>query len=191
MTLDTSTEPAMDADTWNAAIASANTWRGQAIQCFAQAEAAVSETLLALITIQPQGSNIKLRRLVGQRFEDLQMALSSEGVFAVDSELRIISMNEAASTLLRVDANVIKGRPILEAVRNTALRDFVQGALASQAPVEAELSVGRREPLVWRRTPASAEASSWSPPQFQLGRKHRHEPAGAQGWRHDRSNAEG
>ena len=84
MTLDTSTEPAMDADTWNAAIASANTWRGQAIQCFAQAEAAVSETLLALITIQPQGSNIKLRRLVGQRFEDLQMALSSEGVFAVE-----------------------------------------------------------------------------------------------------------
>ncbi len=80
--------------------------------------------------------------------QDAVFSSMMEGVFAVDSELRIISMNEAASTLLRVDANAIKGRPILEAVRNTALRDFVQGALTSQTPVEAELSVGQREPLL-------------------------------------------
>lgn len=80
--------------------------------------------------------------------QDAVFSSMMEGVFAVDSELRIISMNEAASALLRVDANAIKGRPILEAVRNTALRDFVRGALVSQTPVEAELSVGQREPLL-------------------------------------------
>ena len=80
--------------------------------------------------------------------QDAVFSSMMEGVFAVDSELRIISMNDAASTLLRVDANAVKGRPILEAVRNTALRDFVQGALVSDAPVEAELSVGQREPLL-------------------------------------------
>ncbi len=93
--------------------------------------------------------SFRIEAMEQQRNEqDAVFSSMMEGVFAVDSELRIISMNEAASTLLRVDANAIKGRPILEAVRNTALRDFVQGALASRTPVEAELSVGRREPLL-------------------------------------------
>lgn len=91
----------------------------------------------------------RIQAMEQQRNEqDAVFASMMEGVFAVDSELRIISMNEAASALLRVDANAVKGRPMLEAVRNTALRDFVQGALASTTPVEAELSVGQRDPLL-------------------------------------------
>lgn len=48
---------------------------------FAQAEAAVSETLLLLAGIPAGGARVQLRRLVGQRFEDLRMAVSAEGPF--------------------------------------------------------------------------------------------------------------
>lgn len=80
--------------------------------------------------------------------QDAVFSSMMEGVLAVDSELRIISMNEAASALLRVDPVSAKGRPILEAVRNMGLRDFVRGALSSEAPVEAELTVGQGDPLL-------------------------------------------
>jgi two-component system phosphate regulon sensor histidine kinase PhoR len=91
----------------------------------------------------------RIQAMEQQRNEqDAVFTSMMEGVLAVDSELRIISMNEAASRLLQVDANSIKGRPILEAVRNMALRDFVRGALQSPTPVEAELTVGQREPLL-------------------------------------------
>lgn len=91
----------------------------------------------------------RIQAMEQQRNEqDAVFTSMMEGVLAVDSDLRIISMNEAASRLLHVDANSIKGRPILEAVRNMALRDFVRGALLSPTPVEAELTVGQREPLL-------------------------------------------
>lgn len=91
----------------------------------------------------------RIQAMEQQRNEqDAVFSSMMEGVLAIDSNLRIISMNEAASELLHVDPNAIKGRPILEAVRNMALRDFVRSALQSQAPVEAELTVGQREPLL-------------------------------------------
>lgn len=80
--------------------------------------------------------------------QDAVFSSMMEGVLAVDSNLRIISMNDAASELLQVDPNSTKDRPILEAVRNMALHDFVRDALRSTAPVEAELEVGHREPLL-------------------------------------------
>jgi hypothetical protein len=45
------------------------------IQLFAQAEQAVSETLETLAVDPRRGAKIRLRRLVGQRFEDLSLAL--------------------------------------------------------------------------------------------------------------------
>lgn len=71
-------------DVWDRAIASVNAWRGHAIQCFAQTEAAVSETLLTLANIEGRGGSVRLRRLVGQRFQDLQDALTLEGPFAAE-----------------------------------------------------------------------------------------------------------
>jgi hypothetical protein len=65
---------------WETAAFSANAWRGQAIQIFAQAEVAVSDTLEALAAVPGRGGEVRLRRLVGQRFEDLAYALC--GAFA-------------------------------------------------------------------------------------------------------------
>jgi two-component system phosphate regulon sensor histidine kinase PhoR len=89
----------------------------------------------------------RIQAMEQQRNEqDAVFSSMMEGVLAVDSDLRIISMNETASGLLHVDPNTIKGRPILEAVRNMPLHDLVQSALRSQDPVEAELTVGQRAP---------------------------------------------
>lgn len=68
---------------WARAFAAVNAWRGHALQCFAQTEAAVSETLLVMSDVPEKGSAVRLRRLVGHRFEDLRMAVSSDGPFAV------------------------------------------------------------------------------------------------------------
>ncbi len=73
-----------DATSWEDALASLNSWRGRAIQCFAQSEAAVSETLLALAALGDRGAKVRLRRLVGQRFEDLDAALGPDGPFAAE-----------------------------------------------------------------------------------------------------------
>lgn len=67
---------------WEQAEAAISCWRGQALQCFAQVELAVSEALLELQSARRPGSNVRLRRLIGQRFEDLQTALGSDGPFA-------------------------------------------------------------------------------------------------------------
>src|SRR5690606_36645858 len=66
---------------WEAAVGEVNSWRGQALQHFAVAETAASETLLLMASL-PGGANVRLRRLVGQRFEDLRLAIGSDGPFA-------------------------------------------------------------------------------------------------------------
>lgn len=65
---------------WDDAAFAANAWRGHAIHIFAQAELAVSETLEALAADPDRGAGVRMRRLVGQRFQDLEDALA--GPFA-------------------------------------------------------------------------------------------------------------
>ena len=67
---------------WERATEAVNAWRGGALHCLAQAELAVSETLLAMSAVPEKGSAVRLRRLVGQRFEDLRSAIASDGPFA-------------------------------------------------------------------------------------------------------------
>jgi two-component system phosphate regulon sensor histidine kinase PhoR len=63
----------------------------------------------------------------------------SEGVIAVDSEERLISLNRAAMMLLGARQEEAKGRPIHEIVRSGSLRRLITDALASREPVEREL----------------------------------------------------
>lgn len=84
MTVQARLIPIEGEDAWDAAASAANSWRGQAIQIFAQAEWAVSETLERLVMYSRSGSNVRLRRLVGQRFEDLDTALAEH--FAGDAK---------------------------------------------------------------------------------------------------------
>lgn len=71
-------------DDWKAAIASVNAWRGLVLQAFANAEQAVSETLLTLSSLPERGGRVALRHLVGQRFHDLADVLKDGGAFAVE-----------------------------------------------------------------------------------------------------------
>lgn len=67
---------------WDKLYAEVNAWRGECMHHIAVAERAVTETLLLLDSVKPEGSKIKLQHLIGQRFEDLSAATGPEGPFA-------------------------------------------------------------------------------------------------------------
>jgi hypothetical protein len=77
-------DAAIGEDAWEEAIGSVNEWRGHCLHCFAQAETAVTETLLAMAAVADRGARVKLRRLIGQRFEDLNVAIGADGPFATE-----------------------------------------------------------------------------------------------------------
>jgi two-component system phosphate regulon sensor histidine kinase PhoR len=74
------------------------------------------------------------------------LASMAEGVLAVDSQERIISMNRASGRLLGLDQAQVQGRRLQEVVRNADLSRFVSRVLANQQPLEADLLLhGERE----------------------------------------------
>ncbi len=83
----------------------------------------------------------RIQTIVRQH-NQLQAVFSSmvEGVITVDTEERILDVNESGAQLLNVDPEKIKGKSILLAVRNTHLQNFVKNALASALPMEGEFS---------------------------------------------------
>ncbi len=82
----------------------------------------------------------RLERVTGQRNEQ-EAVLSSmvEGVMAIDTEERIISMNNAAGKLMQVLPEHAVGRTIHEIVRNTELQNFATRILATPRPQEKEI----------------------------------------------------
>jgi two-component system phosphate regulon sensor histidine kinase PhoR len=62
-----------------------------------------------------------------------------EGVLAVDTEERIISLNMAAGRLLGANPKEMEGRNLQEVVRNADLRRFVASALVCKRPVEGDV----------------------------------------------------
>ena len=74
------------------------------------------------------------------------LASMAEGVLAVDSQERIISLNRASGRLLGLDQGHVQGRRLQEVVRNADLSRFVSRALAEPEPVQADLVLlGDRE----------------------------------------------
>jgi len=84
----------------------------------------------------------KIRVTTEQRNE-LEAILSAmrEGVLAVDSEERILMLNQAAGSLLRVDISTAKGHTIQEIIRNAELQRFIGKVLAGRGPIEAEIVI--------------------------------------------------
>jgi two-component system phosphate regulon sensor histidine kinase PhoR len=84
----------------------------------------------------------RIKTIVEQRNE-LEILLSGmiEGVLAVDTDERVIMLNQAAGRLFGVNPAEAQGRNILEVVRNTDLENFVRSALSSRVPVEREISI--------------------------------------------------
>src|SRR5487761_1262654 len=62
-----------------------------------------------------------------------------EGVLAVDTEQRVISVNAAAAKPLGASPAEIEGRGLQEVIRNADLRRFVSSALTCDRPIEANL----------------------------------------------------
>lgn len=87
-------------------------------------------------------------RAAEQQRNEMEAVFSSmiESVLAVDTEFRIISINEAAVTLLDIGREPAKGRPLQEVVPNPVLHDFARSALAGEGLVETELALGSSAP---------------------------------------------
>jgi len=73
---------------------------------------------------------------------ELEAILGSlaEGVFAVDSDGRIVNVNQAAAGLLNIDRAYALDRNIEEVIRNVALQQFVRDTLATDRPSETDVS---------------------------------------------------
>lgn len=81
----------------------------------------------------------RIRDVVQQRNErEAILASMVEGVLAVDSNQRLISLNRAGARLIGVDARQAQGRSLQEVVRNPELHTLISGVLASQEPREDE-----------------------------------------------------
>ncbi|MBU2631300.1 MAG: HAMP domain-containing protein, partial [Proteobacteria bacterium] len=71
-----------------------------------------------------------------------------EGVIAIDKHERIITINTAAAKIFDFAAPELKGRYILEVARNIEFQKFIQQALATPEPVEADIVIKRNEDLI-------------------------------------------
>ncbi len=118
----------------------------------------------------------RLSEVVRQRNE-LGTILSSmeEGVVAVDSELRVISLNSSAATLLQLDPAVTIDRSIDQAITDPELRRFVSQPLETGKGVQGEVSLARPEPSptppIWTKKAlpqdADVQAADEEPAQAQ------------------------
>jgi hypothetical protein len=79
---------------WDEATGCVNAWRGHGLHCFAQAEWAVSETLVTLRATLRGAETVRLRPLVGHRFEDLRGAIGPDGPFACEGKKTIAAFDD-------------------------------------------------------------------------------------------------
>lgn len=89
-------------------------------------------------------------RTVTRERNRLEAILSSmaEGVIAVDSSERVVSINKAAGTLLGIDIAPADGRNIEEVVRNIDIQRFLKIALASSTPAEEDIVLSGERPVL-------------------------------------------
>jgi two-component system phosphate regulon sensor histidine kinase PhoR len=88
-----------------------------------------------------------IHTITDQRNErDAVLSSMVEGVLAVDTDERIISVNRAAEALLGIDDPDVQGTALHEAVRVPGLQSFVAATLVSQEPVEDDIVLHSNEP---------------------------------------------
>jgi two-component system phosphate regulon sensor histidine kinase PhoR len=84
----------------------------------------------------------RLRTVVRQRNEqEAVLSAMVEGVIAVDVDERVISINQAAAHLLDLELVEAIGRPVQEVARNSELQRFASDALASETPIEGDVTL--------------------------------------------------
>ena len=84
----------------------------------------------------------KMRAAERQRNE-IEAMLSSmmESVLAVDNEEKIISINQSAAEILRIDPQKVEGKSLQEAVRNRDLQNFFKNVIAGREPLQKEITL--------------------------------------------------
>ncbi len=82
-------------------------------------------------------------KAVSDQRNELETVLSSmlEGVIAVDSQERIISVNQAAAQLFETDFETFQYRSIQETIRNLPLQQFINKALSSAQPLQEDITL--------------------------------------------------
>ena len=68
-----------------------------------------------------------------------------EGVLVLDTDERIVLVNRALRAFARLDDDP-RGKPLLDAIRNAALKEALDGAAAGDGPVVREIELGRPLP---------------------------------------------
>jgi len=105
----------------------------------------------------------RIATVIRQRRE-LEAVLGSmvEGVIGVDTEERVINMNEAAAEIFECPKAEAQGRSIQEVVRNPDLQGFVKMALSREQPVEKDIFIysGEERVLSGRGT-VLRDANGW------------------------------
>ncbi|QCB53955.1 hypothetical protein E5675_05565 [Sphingopyxis sp. PAMC25046] len=79
---------------WDAIFAEVNAWRGACLHHFSTVEMAVTETLFDLSAAAPTGTGVRLRHLIGQRLEDLAVAISPDGPFKEVGKSAFIELSQ-------------------------------------------------------------------------------------------------
>jgi len=72
---------------------------------------------------------------------DTILSSMAEGVLAIDSKGRIVSVNRAAAQLLGIDPGQTQNRPMEEVIRNVDLQEYVRQTLAGVPPAEKDISL--------------------------------------------------
>ena len=82
----------------------------------------------------------------------LEAILSSmaEGVIAVDSDGRVVSINKKAAMLLEIDVVSATGHSIEEVIRNVDIQRFMRYTLMSSAPTEEDITLSAEQPVSLR-----------------------------------------
>jgi two-component system phosphate regulon sensor histidine kinase PhoR len=107
--------------------------------------AADSEEIGALVNaLKKMASRLdeRLAKVVQQRAEqEIILASMVESVVAVDTDERVIGLNRAAAELFGVDEAKAHGKPLPELIRNPEIQTLAAAALASDRPVEGEITI--------------------------------------------------
>jgi two-component system phosphate regulon sensor histidine kinase PhoR len=72
---------------------------------------------------------------------DTILSSMAEGVLAMDSKGRIVSVNPAAAQLLGITPARAQNHPMEEVIRNVDLQEYVRQTLAGVAPAETDISL--------------------------------------------------
>ncbi len=91
----------------------------------------------------------RIKAIARQRGEtDAILASMIEGVLAVDLDMRVLTMNEAAARMFETDSIKAHGLSILETARNIHIHRFVEKTLQSETNIEEEIPLGGTKDIV-------------------------------------------